>query len=218
MRQIVRDVEIVVWLFPSSGVILFSSILQCIYLCHRDLRALWAGQQPAGLLHSSFTFRFVNGKFFKNSTKHTPATLLLPIDVQLAQDCYDSVALNQDDATSLIDGLTGMLEFQSDLEYLIKPPSGYLLAGVDLQKELNDLRGQVTSNKITGEIDFETRVAKILAQAHDGHLAFRIDGLSIFSLSRPTGSLVSVSMNGTDTPKMYRYSKLIEDIGEGSKY
>ena len=80
-----------------------------------------------------------------------------------------------------------------------------MLAGVDLQGELSDLRDQVTSNNITGEIDFETRITTILARAHDGHLTFNLDGLSILGVGRRTGSLVSVSLNSTDKPNVYLY-------------
>lgn len=135
------------------------------------------------------------------------ATISAHINIELAQACYDSVSLDQDDATNLIDGLVAVLEFQSDLEYLIDPPSGYLLAGVDLRGDLSDLRDQVVSNNVTGEIDFETRVTTILAQAHDGHLTYNLDGMSIFRPHRQIGSLVSVSLDGTDTPKVYLYSK-----------
>lgn len=75
-----------------------------------------------------------------------------------------------------------MLEFQSDLEYLINPPPGYLLAGVDLLGELSDLRDQVTSSNITGEIDFENSIEIILGKAHDGHLTYQLDGLSVSKL------------------------------------
>lgn len=107
----------------------------------------------------------------------------------------------------MIDGLVAVLEFQSDLEYLIDPPPGYLLAGVNLQGELSDLRDQVVSNNVTGEIDFETRVTTILAQAHDGHLTYNLDGLSIFIPQRQTGDLVSVSLDGAAEPKVYLYGK-----------
>ena len=99
-----------------------------------------------------------------------------------------------------------MLKYQSDLEFLAKPPSGYLLAGVDLLGELKSLRSQVTSGGVSNEIDFEARVATILASAHDGHLTFQLDGLNVFGVGRLI-SLVSVSQNGTDTPQVYSYGK-----------
>lgn len=129
------------------------------------------------------------------------------IDVDLAQACFDSVPLDQQDATDLIDGLSAMLQFQSDLEFLANPPSGYLLAGVDLLGELSDLRDQVTSGNVTGEIDFETQVTVIIARAHDGHLVYNLDGLGIFQLVRRTGDIVSVSLDGTEIPKVYLYSE-----------
>lgn len=98
-----------------------------------------------------------------------------------------------------------MLEFQSDLEYLIDPPPGYLLAGVDLLGELSDLRDQVTSGNVTGEIDFENSIEMILGKAHDGHLTYVLDGLSVFEAARSTGSLVSISLDGVETPKVYLY-------------
>lgn len=83
---------------------------------------------------------------------------------------------------------------------------------MDIQGELSDLRDQVISNNITGEIDFETRVTTILARAHDGHLTYNIDGLRVLRVERQTDSLVSVSLNGTDTPKVYLYGKCTTSV------
>lgn len=105
----------------------------------------------------------------------------------------------------LIDGIVAGLEFQSDVGHLKDPPEGYLLAGVDLFGEIQDLRDQVDSGQFTSEIDFERNFSAILGKAQDGHLNFNFDGLAVFLYQRLFGALVSVSENGTAEPVIYLY-------------
>lgn len=98
------------------------------------------------------------------------------------------------------------LEFQSDLQILKDPPEGYLLAGVDLIGELQQIRDQVSSDAFASEIEFEQNVTAVLGNAHDGHLFFNVDGLSVFNYYRPF-SLTSVSADGIKTPEVYIYRK-----------
>ncbi|KAK6369437.1 hypothetical protein LTS17_009780 [Exophiala oligosperma] len=96
-----------------------------------------------------------------------------------------------------------MLEFQSTLEFLASPPDGYPMAAVNLTEKLAALRSSVKSGAIQKEMEFEGNLTLILASAHDGHLAFVPDGLSIFSYQSQFGPLVSVSMDGSRLPRIY---------------
>lgn len=96
------------------------------------------------------------------------------------------------------------LQFQSDLELLKNPPEGYLLAGVDLVGELQQVRDQVSSGAFTSELDFEKNVTAVLGKAQDGHLSFMLDGMGMFIYHRQF-DLVSVSSDGKEKPELYLY-------------
>lgn len=133
-----------------------------------------------------------------------PAPLNVP--AELANECQLSASIVQDDAAQLVDGIMAALEFQSDLKLLINPPEGYLLAGVDLIGELQQIKDQVTSGAFTNEFDFERNVSAVLGKAHDGHLNFNFDGLATFSYMRQF-ALISLSSDGLEAPEIYEYSK-----------
>lgn len=57
-------------------------------------------------------------------------------------------------------------------------------------------------------MDFQTNLTTLLGRAHDGHLEFQADALSVFSYVRKDlGELISVSSDGSESPEVYSYSK-----------
>lgn len=126
------------------------------------------------------------------------------LDPGLANACARSAPIVQDDALSLIDAVSAVIEWQSTQAYLKSPPEGYLLAGVDLVAQITDLRSNVSSGAFTGEIDFEGNLTKIITSAHDGHLNLQLDGYSVFAYGIEIGDgLVSVSSDGQSLPEIY---------------
>lgn len=120
----------------------------------------------------------------------------------MANQCQLSVPIVQQDALDLIDGIVAALEFQSDVGHLANPPEGYLLAGVDLFGEIQQIRDDVNSGSYTSEIEFERNMSAVLGKAQDGHLNFKFDGIAPFLYQRQF-SLVSVSSDGKELPKLY---------------
>lgn len=110
-------------------------------------------------------------------------------------------------ALNLIAGLRTYLEFQSDKEYLRKPPSGYLFPGIDLDQELNSIQKTVENGEYTSEYDMQVDIFAMLLAARDGHLTWQGDVLGAFAFLRTTGGLAAVSADGQQTPQIYHYSK-----------
>ena len=108
-----------------------------------------------------------------------------------------------DDAVNLLDGLVAFFQFESDLAYQKNPPSGYLLAGVDLIGGLEKLKTQVKAGAYKSEVLFESDLAGLLGETHNGHLQFLTDGLGVFNHQRNLGALVSISSDGIELPQVY---------------
>lgn len=130
------------------------------------------------------------------------------IPAEIAYECLLSVPIIEEDAITLVESFPPYLQFQSTLDYLIDPPSGYLLPGIDLIGGLKHIAAKVRGGKYNGEYEFQIELLNLFQRAHDGHLGFFGDvlgnGLAFFR----TINLVSVSEDGQQLPKIYVDCKL----------
>ena len=127
------------------------------------------------------------------------------VDAQLAAKCLASIPLVQQDATDLLLSLKSYIEFQSDLEYLKTPPTGYVNPSFDLEGAFNQIASNVKSGSYQSEIDFQTDLYYALSATFNGHTYFKSDilyGIFSFGLFRFRG-LASVSKDGIEAPKLY---------------
>jgi hypothetical protein len=109
-------------------------------------------------------------------------------------------------AIRLIDSLRTYLEFQSTIEYLQDPPSGFLFPAVDLYGELDKIKDQVVGEQYESEYDMQLEITALLNAARDGHLSWQADLLGAFTFLRGGVSnlgLVSVSADGIESPQVY---------------
>ncbi|KIW19698.1 hypothetical protein PV08_00272 [Exophiala spinifera] len=145
------------------------------------------------------------------ATNFTPATTV-EIPAALAYECLKSIPNVQDPALRLINSLRTYLEFQSTIEYLQKPPSGFLFPPVDLHEELDKIEGNVLRGQYESEYDMQVDITSLLISTHDGHLSWQGDLLGVFQFLRgAVGNLglVSVSSDGIETPQVYLASDLV---------
>ena len=99
--------------------------------------------------------------------------LQLPsVQAELALACLKSVPIAQGNASSTVDSLKQMVEFQSTLSYLKKPPKGWPNEAVDVMAGLDNIKSKVDDGGYSNEYDFENDIASLFVKAHDGHLAF----------------------------------------------
>jgi hypothetical protein len=129
------------------------------------------------------------------------------IPAQLARDCSLSVSIVREDALNLVDSLSAWLQYQTTLAYLKNPPEGYLMNSVDLLGGLVEIRNRVANGNYTKEVLFQDDISSLVASAHDGHLAYVPDMLTIFAYKRTIGQLLSVSKDGKSVPEIYAYSE-----------
>ncbi|KAF2733402.1 hypothetical protein EJ04DRAFT_439222 [Polyplosphaeria fusca] len=127
------------------------------------------------------------------------------VEAELAYACLKSVPISQDDASSTVDAIKQMVEFQSTLTYLKSPPESYFNDGVDILGGLDDIKSKVDNGDYDNEYDFENDVAVLLNKAHDGHLSFEgyaYGGVFRWRRSRQV-SLISASSDGSEVPKVW---------------
>lgn len=125
------------------------------------------------------------------------------IPAEIAYNCLKSVPMVKKDALQLVTNLAPYFEFQSTIGFLKDPPSGYLLPGIDLMGGLAQIESHVRDGVYTSEYDFGLDVFTLVASAHDGHFSYLPDIFGgVFKFQR-TQSLVSISNDGLNLPKIY---------------
>ncbi|OAL21631.1 hypothetical protein AYO20_11349 [Fonsecaea nubica] len=125
------------------------------------------------------------------------------IPAELAYECMKSVPNYQEPAIRLLNSLRTYLEFQSNKEYLLNPPSGYLFPAVDLDGGLNSIQKKVEAGLYQSEYDMQAEIVALLTSARDGHLSFQIDLFSSFTFLRTAGDgLATISSDGVEEPQM----------------
>lgn len=128
------------------------------------------------------------------------------VSAELAHQCLISVPFNKKDGLRLVDGLRAFWQWHSTIDYLKDPPDGYLMPGVDLNKELRKIRDKAAGKKYDSEYEFQLDLTELVSSVHDGHFNLDLDALNTFNFRRDgIGPLVSLSMDGEEKPKPYAY-------------
>ncbi|RDW71702.1 hypothetical protein BP5796_07736 [Coleophoma crateriformis] len=138
------------------------------------------------------------------------------IEAQLAFDCLNSVSLRAKEALELVGSIKPYVEWQSDLAYLKGPPPDYGFPAIDIQGSLDLVVKNITSGAYKNEWEFQQSLYRVFTSAHDGHFSFTPDAIGkSFAFIRTT-PLVSVSMNGTDIPKIYTSADVLDFAASNS--
>jgi hypothetical protein len=79
-------------------------------------------------------------------------------------------------------------------------PSTDLLGGID------SILGRANNKGYSSQFEMDLEVSDLIRSAYDGHLAFQLCSQSIFNYEIDI-TLVSVSMDGLELPKVFTLSK-----------
>ncbi|KAI0451089.1 hypothetical protein F5B21DRAFT_528208 [Xylaria acuta] len=123
-------------------------------------------------------------------------------DATLVYECLTSVPFNPAVATRFLKYYNDTLSFQSTLSYLKNPPSTYQQPSVDLIGGLQSIQDAVNSGSFANQYEFEAALQLLVNSAHDDHLFLDAGILSAFSFGSPF-NIVSLSVDGVETPKVY---------------
>lgn len=140
----------------------------------------------------------------------SPSAPTPTIPAEVAYDCLKSIPVVKEDALRLVAGLAPYLEFQSTINILKDPPSGYLIPGVDLRSGLARIESHVRDGVYSSEYDLELDLYTLVLSAHDSHFTYVGDIFNgVFQFGR-THRLVSVSKDGVGLPKVYLETDILE--------
>ncbi|KIX98902.1 uncharacterized protein Z520_05363 [Fonsecaea multimorphosa CBS 102226] len=137
------------------------------------------------------------------------------IAAELAYECMRSVPNYAEPAIRLLNSLRTFLEFQSNKEYLLNPPSGYLFPSLDFDGEFDTIQKKVEAGAYESEYDMQVDLNAMLTSARDGHLSWNGDLMNSFLFLRTAGDggLAAVSSDGVETPQVYLMGKCIPVTG-----
>ncbi|KAK1529359.1 peptidase S41 family protein [Colletotrichum costaricense] len=130
--------------------------------------------------------------------------------------CLTSVPFNDAVALRFIEYYNTTMQFQSTLAYLKNPPEGYQQPAFDLNQGLEYLKANVTSGVYKNQYQFEADLQLLVYSVHDAHVDLAAGILSAFSFSSPW-SLVTASIDGKETPKVYFESQVRDYRDNGTK-
>lgn len=99
-------------------------------------------------------------------------------------------------------------QWESTITYLKAPPAGYGLPATDILGGFDAIMANVTAGRFQSEYDFQIAMVLLINSAHDGHYGYRPDVFKAFSFRNDlVNDLVSVSVDGKQTPKLYNLGK-----------
>lgn len=134
------------------------------------------------------------------------------LPAQAAFDCLNSVPVDVEGNTKLIEELKQVWQFQSELVWLKNPGDDWVYGPLDIEAELDKIKGSLGS--FPSEYAVQLAIQNITVRTGNFHFNYAPDILQIFSFRRPF-NVASISSDGKALPKLYVYED-IEDLAKGS--
>ena len=107
----------------------------------------------------------------------------------------------------MVNAIIPYMQWQSTLEILKDPPSGYHLPGVDLLGGLDTISKNVTQGNYKNEYEFEIALYNLFNSAHDFHTNYFPDFFGNSFAFKTGVAIVSVSTDGQELPQLYFYGE-----------
>ncbi|KAH6876812.1 peptidase S41 family protein [Thelonectria olida] len=164
-------------------------------------------------LQKSLACAAIHKKYVSKRSTDSEATVLVKPSVAL--DCLKSIEVDTERDVEFIDYLLPFVEFQSTLAYLARPPSEYLIPGVDVVNGLLEIKSKLLEGSFRSQYDFTLELEGVIRRAKDGHLAFVLPLNEAFAFNRGAGGLISISEDGLSTPKVFLLDDLAKSRREG---
>jgi hypothetical protein len=134
------------------------------------------------------------------------------IDAKTAFDCLDSVPVDVQGNTQLIDELKNIWQFQSEIVWLKNPGDGWEFGPLDIDAELDNVKNNLDS--FSSEYAVQLAIQNITIRTGNFHFNYQPDILAVFQFFRQF-NVASISENGKALPKLY-VADDVASVAEGS--
>ncbi|KAH7380003.1 hypothetical protein BKA66DRAFT_494276 [Pyrenochaeta sp. MPI-SDFR-AT-0127] len=135
------------------------------------------------------------------------------VPAQAAFDCLDSVPVDTQGNSKLIDELKKVWQFQSEIVWLKNPGSEWEYGALDIEGELDKIKNNLGSFK--SEYAVQLAIQNITIRTGNFHFNYAPDILQVFRFRRQF-NVASISSDGKALPKLYWHDD-IEALAEGSR-
>ncbi|KAE8380377.1 hypothetical protein BDV26DRAFT_290461 [Aspergillus bertholletiae] len=156
---------------------------------------------------------------YQQAVKSNVAEPIL-LDGGLAHECLQSMPFDAQKGAKFVSELIKYLQFQSTIELLENPSTGYLSSPTDLLGGMEEVLAKAKENQFTSHYEFENAILRVMDSANDGHLSAFFCSNTIFYFKNYV-PLISVSSDGVQLPQLYtledarvvqRHPKIISPI------
>ncbi|KAH9881623.1 hypothetical protein IAQ61_000350 [Plenodomus lingam] len=134
------------------------------------------------------------------------------VPAQAAYDCLESVPVDVEGDSQLIDELKIVWQFQSELGWYKNPGEDWPYGPLDVEGELDKIKNSLSS--FSSEYAVQLAIQNITVRSGNFHWNHRPDILRVFTFRRQF-RIASVSSDGKALPKLYIYED-VEALAEGS--
>lgn len=148
---------------------------------------------------------------YRNSSDLQPK-----VPAELALQCLTDVAFDSAAAGPWLDSLEPYIEWQTTTAYLKDPPEGYLMPPIDIWSRLKQIKQKAHfRDGYENEYEIGRDIYELFQKTYDGHFRYIPRIMNIFAFGRPV-SLISYSVDGLQTPKIYVYNDVLSTLLNGS--
>jgi hypothetical protein len=122
------------------------------------------------------------------------------IPAQAAFECLDSVPVDVQGNTQLIDELKQIWQFQSEIVWLKNPGKDWEFGSLDIEAELDNIKSNLGS--FSSEYAVQLAIQNVTIRTGNFHFNYRPDILQVFDFRRGF-NVASISSDGKTLPKLY---------------
>lgn len=142
-----------------------------------------------------------------------PESTAALVPAPAAEDCLKSIPVDVTEDQALIEELLIYAEWVSNLAYLSNPPEGYKDSRSDLVGALKKISEDLGNGKYEDEFTLQLDLSMAYIETRDFHTTWVPDVMGLFTFRRGNVglgllddfTLVSVSSDGKELPKLYNY-------------
>jgi hypothetical protein len=134
------------------------------------------------------------------------------VSAQAAFDCLDSVPVDVQGNSKLIDELKQVWQFQSEMVWLKNPGEDWEYGALDIEAELDKIKGSLSS--FNSEYAVQLAIQNITVRTGNFHFNYSPDILQVFQFRRQF-NVASISSDGKALPKLY-VAEDVAALGESS--